>query len=271
MGEGENDVTPTIKLSRGIALNRDNKGNGLPFVSGQTIFGTELFYNKLTADKFTKEPSLSTNGLRLYLEHDNTDYPDNPSRGYNMILKASVDFGLANSTQSWNSVEAGYSHYFEMPNFSWTRQNVVALSAWTAYSPSWDSSQRGSNAVLNKNAPPMWEGARLGGFTRMRAYDMNRFSDKAAVYATAEYRLIPELNPMHDQKWSPVPIDWFQMVLFAEAGRVAPEYNLVTLTKDLKYDVGFSLRALAANLPVRFEMAFGDEGSNMWVMLKQPF
>ncbi|CAI6148904.1 MAG: hypothetical protein SPLUMA1_SPLUMAMAG1_00750 [uncultured Sulfurimonas sp.] len=70
MGEGENDVTPTIKLSRGIALNRDNKGNGLPFVSGQTIFGTELFYNKLTADKFTKEPSLSTNGLRLYLEHD---------------------------------------------------------------------------------------------------------------------------------------------------------------------------------------------------------
>ncbi len=117
----------------------------------------------------------------------------------------------------------------------------------------------------------MWEGARLGGFTRIRAYDMNRFSDKAAVYATAEYRLIPELNPMHDQKWSPVHIDWFQMVLFAEAGRVAPEYNLVTLTKDLKYDVGFSLRALAANLPVRFEMKFGDEGSNMWVMLKQPF
>ncbi len=216
IGEGEDSITPIIKLSRGLAVNRGDKGNGIPFVSGQTIFGTELFYNKLTADKFTKEPSLSTSGLRLYLEHDNTDYPDNPSRGYNMILKASVDFGFANSTQSWNSVEAGYSHYFEMPNFSWTRQNVVALSAWTAYSPSWDSSQRGSNTVLDKNAPPMWEGARLGGFTRMRAYDMNRFSDKAAVYATAEYRLIPELNPMHDQKWSPVPIDWFQMVLFDE-------------------------------------------------------
>ncbi|MDF1883344.1 BamA/TamA family outer membrane protein [Sulfurimonas sp. SAG-AH-194-C21] len=270
-GEGKKTITPTIRLSRGIAVNRDSKGNGLPFVTGQTLFGTKYFYNKLTADKFTEEPSLNTNGLKFYLEHDNTDYTDNPSRGYNMKLEFASDFGWANSSQSWTALEAEYSHYFELPNFSWSRQNVLALTAWTAYSPSWKTDETIGLANLNKNQPPMWEGARLGGYNRMRAYDMNRFSDKAAIYGALEYRLIPELNPMHNQDWNPIPIEWFQTVLFAEAGRVAPEYNLVTLTKDLKYDIGFSIRALAANIPVRFEMAFGDEGSSMWVMVKQPF
>jgi hypothetical protein len=117
----------------------------------------------------------------------------------------------------------------------------------------------------------MWEGARLGGWNRMRAYDSNRFSDKAAIYGAVEYRLIPIINPMRDQKWNPIAIDWFQTVLFVEAGRVAPKYDIGTLFSDLNYDVGFSLRALAANVPVRFEMAFGDEGSAMWFMLNQPF
>ncbi|OQX58917.1 MAG: hypothetical protein B5M52_04490 [Helicobacteraceae bacterium 4484_230] len=274
-GESRDDVLPVIKMKRGIAVNRDNCGGGVPFVTGQTVLGTELFYTKWTADKLTEEPSLNTNGMRFYLEHDNTDYPDNPSRGYNINARFSADFGLWNSTQSWNALDVSYSHYFEFGNFSWTRQNVIALNAWTAYSPSWDSSKKlnpdNPNAVIDKHRPPMWEGARLGGWNRMRAYDSNRFSDKAAVYFAAEYRLIPSLNPMQDQRWSPIPIDWFQVVLFAEAGRVAPHYELSTLFSDMKYDVGFSIRALAAKLPIRFDMAVGEEGSTMWVMVKQPF
>ena len=271
LGEGRDSITPVIKLSRGLAVNRDGKGNGAPFVTGQTILGVKYFYNHLTADKFTNNPSLNTNGIKLYLEHDNTDYPDNPSRGYSMKFQVSSDFGWVDSTQSWSALQADYSHYFELPNFNWTRQNVLAFNAWTAYSPSWQNDvYLEDNTYLNKNRPPMWEGARLGGYNRLRAYDMNRFSDKAAIYASVEYRIIPELNPMHNQKWSPIPIDWFQTVIFAEAGRVAPEYDL-TLLGDLKYDAGFSIRALAARIPVRFEMAFGDEGSSMWVMIKQPF
>jgi len=272
IGEAKDDITPLIKLNRGIAVNRDNVGNGVPFISGQTSFGTEFFYNIWTADKFTHDPSLSTNGVRFYLEHDNTDYPDNPSRGYNMLFRTSLDFGLGSSTQSWSCVEAEYSHYLELKNFSWSRQNVIALNAWSAYSPSWNQSQNiDDGEYINSHQPPMWEGAKLGGFKRLRAYDMNRFSDKAALYFGAEYRVIPTLNPMQGQKWNPIPIDWFQVVLFAEAGRVASDYDLMVLTDDMKYDAGFSIRALAAKLPVRFEMAFGDEGSNMWVMLKQPF
>ena len=270
-GEGEDDITPTIKLSRGLAVNRDGKGNGIPFITGQTVLGLQYFYTHLTADKFTDDPSLNSNGLKFYLEHDNTDYPDNPTRGYNAKVKLSGDFGWGSSSQDWNSIEGEYSHFFELPNFNWTRQNVIALNAWTAYSPSWQQGVPSeSNPEIDKNRPPMWEGARLGGYQRMRAYDMNRFSDKAAVYGAVEYRIIPEFNPMHHQEWSPIPIDWFQAVIFAEAGRVAPRYD-TTLFKNMKFDAGFSIRALAARVPVRFEMAFGDEGSSMWFMLKQPF
>jgi len=274
-GESKDKVLPVVKMRRGIPVNRTDVGGGAPFVTGQSILGTEFFYTKWTADKLTEEPSLNTNGLRLYLEHDNTDYPDNPSRGYNFIGKFSGDFGWSNSTQSWNALEAAYSHYFEFDNLSWTRQNVIALNAWTAYSPSWDKSEKlhpdHPEGVLDKHQPPMWEGARLGGWKRMRAYDSNRFNDKAAIYFAAEYRVIPDMNPMQDQEWSPIPIDWFQTVLFAEVGRVAPHYELDTLFSDMKYDVGFSIRALAAKLPVRFDMAFGQEGSTMWVMVQQPF
>jgi len=274
LGDEIREVLPVIKLKRGIAVNRSNQGNGIPFMSGQTIAGSEFFYTKWSLDKFIKKPNLATNGLRVYVEHDNTDYADNPSRGYNFKLQYSQDFGFGESTQSWNSIEANYSHYFELDNFSWTRQNVVAFTTWSAYSPSWQKGKKlnpnSSNGILDLHQPPMWEGARLGGWNRMRAYDSNRFSDKAAFYVATEYRIIPQLNPMRDQKWNPIAIDWFQAVLFAEAGRVHGSYNQ-TLLHDLKYDVGFSLRALAAKVPVRFEMAFGEEGSSMWVMIKQPF
>jgi len=279
LGESKDTVLPVIETSRGIAVNRDNVGGGIPFVTGQSIVTLKPFYNLFTADKLQPDaPQISTNGLKLILEHDNTDYPDNPSRGYNIRFQYAQDFGFGESTQKWNAIEAEYSHYVELPTATWMRHNVLSLNFWSAYSPSYDHSKpyvfddanKTESTYISQGQPPMWEGARLGGWDRMRAYDSNRFNDKAAIYGAIEYRMIPNFNPMHGQEWSPIPIDWFQGVLFAEAGRVAPQYNL-DLFKDLKYDVGFSLRALAATVPVRFEMAFGSEGSTMWVMIKQPF
>lgn len=269
-GESKNTVLPHIQLRRGIPVNRDNIGGGVPFVTGQTILGTELFYNNKTIEKFTEHPEINSNGMRFYLEHDNTDYGSNPTRGYTFKGQISADFGLGKSTQSWTSLELDYSHFIELPNFSWSRQSVIALNTWTAYSPSWDKSEDFS-AYLNKHQTPMWEGARLGGWNRMRGYDSNRFNDKAAIYGAAEYRVIPTLNPLEDQEWNPIAIDWFQVVLFAEVGRVAPKYDVSELFTDMKYDVGFSFRALAAKLPIRFDMAFSEEGTNMWFMINQPF
>ena len=275
MGDSKIEALPTIETMRGVPVNRKSFGGGAPFVTGQTIVGIKPFYQLWTADKLTPDAELSSNGLKLYLEHENTDYPDNPSRGYRFNVMYAQDFGWGSTTQAWNAIEAGYSHYFDLGNISITRQNVIALNIWSAYSPSWSDTLYKNDAgeesqYYYKGQTPMWEGARLGGFDRMRAYDSSRFSDKAALYGAVEYRVIPQFNPMRDQEWSPVPIMWWQTVLFAEAGRVAPEYNL-DLLKDMKYDVGFSLRALAASVPVRFDMAWGSEGGTMWVMLEQPF
>jgi len=116
----------------------------------------------------------------------------------------------------------------------------------------------------------MWEGARLGGFNRMRGYDMNRFSDKAVFYAAAEYRAIIDYNPFKDLSWMPAKVDWFQVVAFAEAGRVHDRYTM-DLLNDMKYDVGISLRALVSELPLRLEVAHGEEGTYMWLMAQHPF
>ena len=268
-GESKEKVLPVVKLKNGLPVNRQKSGGGMPFITGQTLVGVEYFYKHMRIDQIENKPALSSNGLRLYMQHDNTDYSNNPSKGYKFELKGSFDFGLGDSTQSWNALEGSYSHFIQTENFSWSRNNVLALNFWSAYSPSWEN--KDDTKILKRHRPPMWEGAHLGGWTRLRAYDSSRFSDKAAIYGAAEYRVIPKLNPLRGKKWNPFPIDWFQTVLFVEAGRVNPRYNVAELLSDMKYDVGFSLRALAAKVPVRFEMAFGQEGSSMWVMVKQPF
>lgn len=269
-GESKNNPLPLIKLKNGLQVNRDNIGGGLPFVTGQTLIGVEYFYSHLRIDKIDNMPELSSNGLRFYLKHDNTDYSDNPSRGYKFELKSSFDFGWINSTQSWNAVEASYSHFIRTQKFSWSRHNVLAFNFWTAYAPSWQ--KKDDNTTLyDPHRPPMWEGAHLGGWDRLRGYDSNRFNDKAALYGGMEYRMVLKQNPLKAKKWAPIPIDWFQAVVFAEAGRVHSDYQIEQLLQNMKYDVGFSLRALAAKLPVRFDMGFSAEGSSMWVMIKQPF
>lgn len=268
-GELENNPITTYKLNRGIPVNRDNYGNGLPFVSGRSIIELRPFLTNWTADRLSQEPNWKTNGLKLTFQHDNTDYINNPTRGYGFKVQYAQDFGAHDSSQAWNNIEGEFSKYVELPELYYTRGQSLAFNAWSAYSPSWNKNPNLN--FTNNNQPPPWEGPRLGGWTRMRAYDSNRFHDKAAIYYGAEYRVIPQFNPLQDEKWLPIPIDWFQTVLFAEAGRVAPSYDLSTLHSDMKADVGFSIRALAAKVPVRFDMAFGSEGSNMWVFIGQPF
>lgn len=271
IGEGLNNPTGLQKLENGFCVGREDCGNNTPFVTGRTTVGIKTFYQEDTFDHLSREAinAWSTNGLRVFLHHDNTDFSLNPSRGYRFEFQYSKDFGKGDSTQSWDFAEFKYNHYIDLPTFSFTKQNVLAMSLWTGYSNSWDNDNEFLPGIA-ANRPPTWEGARLGGFFKMRGYDNNRFSDKASFYATAEYRAILNYNPLKNNEYSPVAVDWFQVVAFAEIGRVNDQYNLDLLT-DLKYDVGISLRALAAQLPVRLDIAYGEEGVNAWVMVNQPF
>ena len=273
IGEGLDNPERLYTLQNGFAMNREGLGGGVPFETGFTSLGIRTFYQHETYENLTDSPlsEWNTQGLRIFLEHDNTDYDLNPSRGYNFLVQYSKDFGNADSLQGWDFMELKYSHYFNLDTFSFTQQNVLALNMWTAYSPSWENDvQIDGLGVIDANRPPPWEGARLGGYNRMRGYDNNRFSDKASFYATAEYRAVLDWNPFRNNEYIPVAVDWFQVVAFVEAGRVNDEYNFDLLT-DMKYDAGISLRAMAAQVPVRVDIAYGDEGVNFWVMAYQPF
>jgi len=281
IGEGLDNPNGLYRLQNGFCVGRDDCGNDTPFVTGRTSIGlktffqsnntdnTEMWKDSIWSESATSAPTWNTNGLRFFLTHDNTDFDINPSRGYQFQLQYSKDFGKGDSLQSWDFLEFKYNHYFDLDTFSFTQQNVLALSLWTGYSFSWNNEKEVSPG-FNADRPPMWEGARLGGYAHMRGYDQDRFSDKAVFYATAEYRAILNWNPLKNNTWLPVDVEWFQVVAFAEAGKVHEKYNL-DLLSDMKYDVGISLRAMVSEVPVRVDVAYGDEGTYMWLMVQQPF
>jgi len=278
LGDGLDNPKGIYTLKDGFAMNRGNYGGGTPFLTGRTSIGIKTFYQSNNSENWIypnstthilKKPKWNTNGLKFFLAHENTDFDLNPSRGYQFQLQYSKDFGKGSSLQSWDFLEFKYNQYFNLENFSFTKQNVLALSLWTGYSFSWDNTKQIS-PFIDTHRTPLWEGGRLGGFNRMRGYDTNRFSDKAVLYATAEYRSILKWNPFRKNDYIPIAIDWLQVVGFVEAGRVHNKYNF-DLLNDMKFDAGVSLRAMAAQLPVRFDVAYGNEGWNMWVMIRQPF
>jgi len=280
IGEGLDNPEGLYKLQDGFTQGREGYGNGTPFITGRTSLGIKTFYQEDSFENWsdfelwknetsTSTPVWKTHGLRFFLTHDNTDFDLNPSRGYHFDLQYSKDFGKGESLQSWDFLEFKFNKYYALDTFSFTQQNVLALSVWTGYSFSWDNTKEIAPGIA-KNRPPTWEGARLGGLNRMRGYENDRFSDKAVFYATAEYRAILNYNPLKENSLVPVAVDWFQVVGFVEVGRVHEQYNF-DLISDMKYNVGISLRALVAQLPVRFDVAYGEEGTNMWLMINQPF
>jgi hypothetical protein len=279
MGDGLDNPEGHYQLKHGFAVGREGYGGGTPFVTGRTSLGITAFYEHNTFDNYQIGASRSTdglqtwntNGLRFFVDHDNTDFDLNPSRGYQFKLQYSRDFGWGDSLQTWDFMEFKYNHYVDLPTFSFTKQNVLAMSFWTGYSFSWDTdTTHDQYGYINAHRPPPWEGARLGGMFRMRGYNTDRFSDRAVIYGAMEYRATLGWNPFRKNDFIPVAVDWLQVVPFIEVGSVNEQYN-GHLFDDIKFDAGIGLRAMVAQIPVRVDIAAGDEGVNFWVMVFQPF
>lgn len=204
--------------------------------------------------------------------HDNTDFPNNPSKGSAQFFGITKDFGWFESSREWSFVEVEANKFFSLGPSEHARQRVVALNFWTGDTPSWNVVDNGAGIETVENRPPFYEGAKLGGFYRMRAYPVDRFNDRSVIYATAEYRYTMHWNPFRDVSWLEfLETDWFQLVGFVEGGRVAPSYTASDLLTDWKYDVGFSLRGLFAGGVARLDFAFNDESAGLWVMVNHPF
>ncbi len=83
---------------------------------------------------------------------------------------------------------------------------------------------------------------------------------------------MPDWQPLEDWpvfEWYDVP--WWQWVAFVDVGRVADDYDLAELHRDMKWSVGGAVRFQVEGIVVRTEMAWGSEDSLFRVMINQPF
>ncbi len=260
------------QLKRGLLTSKASGGETWnPLTSGASVVILRQ-YNR--HQSFTTEDDLfvsgKVNAISLGFLYDNTDFPINPEHGSKQYI--AIHHNPGNSNQmAWQFAELEVSKYISLGSSNWARQRILALNTWLAYSPSWQQVNKGQGQASIINNPPYNEGATLGGFYRMRGYDQNRFSDKAAFYTSAEYRYTLEYNPIEEVNWLRfLKMDWAQLAFFAEAGRVAPQMDS-QLFSAMKTDVGIGIRALMAGSIVRLDMAYSEEGMSGWVMIGHPF
>jgi outer membrane protein assembly factor BamA len=270
IGHGRDQIISTYKIDRGILRSGADGGTSVnPLVSGKSYLELRPFYRSQQLDGDDVDETIKTNGLDFSAFWDNRDFYANPSKGFGLRGKVSRDFGGFDSSNSWTNLEGELDLYIPLQLSDRFRQTVLALDYWTSYSATWDEQPDG----IIKNRPPAYTGATLGGIWRMRGYPSQRFNDKAAVYYSAELRMIPRWNPFNGWPWIQkyVGIQWLQFVPFVEVGRVASEWNFNKLHSDMKWDVGLGLRAWAQGIVIRIDTAVSDEGAGVQMMISQPF
>jgi len=270
MGHGRDTIIATQVVDQGMLVKGATGGETWnPFESGLTYLEMQPFYRLQQVDSDDVRDDVKTNGLEVSLFRDNRDFRFNPSTGSAVRLSWNRDFGWFNSSDSWTFVDTEVDKYFSLGESDWFRQRVLAFNFWTAYSPTWDEQDNGDI----DNGPPTYAGATLGGLWRMRGYPSQRFSDKAAIYYAAEYRMIPRWNPFEnwDRVQKYVGVQWLQFVPFVEVGRVAPDWGVNRLHEDVKWDAGLGLRLWAKGIVIRIDSAVSDEGFGVQMMVAQPF
>ena len=270
MGHGRDTIISTQVVDQGMLVKGATGGETWnPLKSGLTYLEMQPFYRLQQVDSDDVREDVKTNGLEVSLFRDNRDFRFNPSTGSAVRLSWTRDFGLLNSSNSWTVVDTEVDKYFSLGESDWFRQRVLAFNFWTAYSPTWDEQDNGDI----DNGPPTYAGATLGGLWRMRGYPSQRFSDKAAIYYAAEYRMIPRWNPFEnwDRVQKYVGVQWLQFVPFVEVGRVAPDWGVNRLHEDVKWDAGLGVRLWAKGIVIRIDSAVSDEGVGVQMMVAQPF
>jgi outer membrane protein assembly factor BamA len=271
IGGGKDTIINKYTLENGLLKSGATGGWGWnPLKTGRTYLTVTPFVEYETVFLHNGDAHYNENGLRFGVTYDNSDFPLNPSSGNVTKFIVSRDFGLFDTSNPWTNISAEYTQYIDLGRSRWFRQQVLALDGWTSYSPTWSQTNAGGRRTVY-DAPPFYDGATLGGDTRFRGYPQNRFWDRAAIYGSAELRVIPNWNPLGNIKLlKPADITWMQWVVFGEVGRVAPEYS-GSLFSHLKADAGFGVRILANDTLVRFDVAASNEKVGIWARLSQPF
>ena len=275
IGSGEAGPISQLTLRDGIVIEgaRDTHVWN-PFLNGYTIVGLKPFYRRQDAETDEAgDRDIATSGVEFILRYENTDFHENPSRGGFQQLRYTRDWGELDSSAPWETIDFQASAYIPLARGSKSRQRVLALNLWWIDTPSWeDAGKVGSETVGHR--PPSYAGATLGGTERMRAYPEGRFNDRSAVYYAAEYRHIPDWNPLRNFGWlnrRNARVQWIQFVAGVEAGRVAEEFDLDMLHTDMKANAVFGVRAMVNTLIVRADLGISDDGFAVQMTIDQAF
>jgi hypothetical protein len=256
-GGAREDPIADYRLKNGLlATGETGGGDWNPLEGGLTYFDVTPFYRDQTITDSGTEDVFGTTGVRMGLRHDNTDFPLNPTTGSRQKIAFSQGFDVMADSNNWTTAEFEYSKFFSLGPSEHARQRVIGIDVWTI-------------GTLSGDRPPPYEGATLGGVDRMRGYDNNRFNDRAALCYGFEYRYMPRWNPLKDFRLARV--DWVQVTLFGELGRVADDWNPVTLNRNMKYDAGIRLSALINDYLGRADVAVSPETWHIRVMVGLPF
>ncbi|UJF18293.1 BamA/TamA family outer membrane protein [Vibrio sp. SS-MA-C1-2] len=272
IGDRKNNVIERYKMSDGLLVNQSTESQWNPLENGTTTVVFRQFNRYQSFKDDDGKISGNLHAVELGIQYDNTDFTSNPSVGSRQFFSFSRDGQIFDSETNWNFLQLDTSKYLSLGESDWASQRILAFNFWTGYSPTWDLKSYSDDQVIVTNGPPYNEGATLGGWERMRGYDMYRFHDKASIYFGAEYRYTLKYNPIEDVSWLKfLNLDWFQLVGFLELGEVASEYDIKDLTSNMKFDGGVSLRAFAGGIVVRSDLGISNEGANIWFMVNQPF
>ncbi|MDG3084715.1 BamA/TamA family outer membrane protein [Vibrio hannami] len=244
---------------------RDISGK-TPFDSGVSTIELQPFYSSRELEVNYNEAE-ETWGMALKLDWDNRNDVRNPTEGSRTSLDVTYSPEFKQDSE-WVKLEFENNLYWDLGNLKDVfDKQVLAFSFYTADTPNW--SDCGNDDC---HRPPEYEQVALGGLYRLRSYGSNRFHGRSAIHYSAEYRVMPEWQPLGD--W-PVfnfyDVPWWQWVAFVDVGRVADEYNLKTLHTDMKWSAGGAIRFQVEGIVVRTELAWGKEDSAFWVMVNQPF
>lgn len=272
LGHGRDTIVSRYTTHNGL-LHEGASGGEIwnPTSSGRTTLSLKPGWRQQTLEQDELEVPFKTLNVEVALEYDNYDFPFNPSRGSYQRISFKHDFDEDPNFGDWEVWNAEISKVFDLGSDARSHQRVLAFSAWTAYVPTWESESVDGETRITRR-PPGFEGAVLGGLYRMRAYENERFSDKAAIYYTAEYRTMPTWQPLKKIGWLDwADISWWQWVFFAEAGQVAPSYNLEDLHSNIHVDGGLSIRAMIHKAVCRLDFAVGEEGGRVTAMYGHPF
>ncbi|MDK9740201.1 hypothetical protein KI655_23155 [Vibrio sp. D404a] len=237
-----------------------------PLESGVSSIIFTPFYTSRELKEFNETEKAT--GFNLSFDWDNRDSTRNPTKGSHSMLKLTTGAEDWSEGDPWFKWTFQNSQYYALgPLGDWFDQQVLAFDFYTSDTPTWDNCSGQECA-----RPPETEQARLGGLYRLRGYTGGRFHGRSAVHYSAEYRVLPDWQPLED-----IPLinyydlPWWQWVAFAEVGRVADEYDVKTLHTDMKWSLGGAVRFQVEGIVVRAELARGGDEGTFRVMINQPF